>query len=410
MSRTNIVPPQSFSVQGPYVVASYSKLNPNSPWTGPNVTRTTHTDTTGTVTRSGTVTSGFQRASDVGDLPENSFSYTRSQQIHFRGTKFTETVGSPPGSFKSRTIAAGTFLDEFVVGFSVNTINSLRRSNLDNEVKQKVLAKVLNQSVNVAVFYAEREQTAAMLASSLKRLGKAYNLAKKGRILDASIALTGHKPRGPLKQTISQNWLELQYGWLPLMSDIYGACETLQRQMTHREFVVVRSSKEIQEDEPRRTISSDGSFVDYILSSAHYTSSVRVKMKSNSTLLRTASELGLANPGLVAWELVPFSFVVDWALPIGSFISQFTAALGWEFHTGSISRFYRQKANLLRTPYVCPANYVEHVFEGTRSLEEISFTREGIGSWAEMLTLPYIKDPASFVHIANALALLTQKR
>jgi hypothetical protein len=31
--------------------------------------------------------------------------------------------------------------------------------------------------------------------------------------------------------------------------------------------------------------------------------------------------LGLVNPAEIAWEVVPYSFVVDWFLPIGSYIS-----------------------------------------------------------------------------------------
>jgi hypothetical protein len=40
------------------------------------------------------------------------------------------------------------------------------------------------------------------------------------------------------------------------------------------------------------------------------------------------SQLGLANPAAVAWELVPFSFVVDWFTDAGTFINSFTDFLG----------------------------------------------------------------------------------
>jgi hypothetical protein len=133
-------------------------------------------------------------------------------------------------------------------------------------------------------------------------------------------------------------------------------------------------------------------------------------MKSSSTLLATASEIGLTNPAEVAWELVPFSFVVDWAIPIGTFLGQLDASVGWHFETGSITRFYSRRATKTVSVSQVPSNYVYYNFDGNRYVEELEVSRTGISSWVEMLTLPAFKDPASFAHIANALALITQKR
>jgi hypothetical protein len=41
-----------------------------------------------------------------------------------------------------------------------------------------------------------------------------------------------------------------------------------------------------------------------------------------------ASRLGLINPASVAWELVPFSFVVDWFTGFGSYLDSFTELAG----------------------------------------------------------------------------------
>jgi hypothetical protein len=134
-------------------------------------------------------------------------------------------------------------------------------------------------------------------------------------------------------------------------------------------------------------------------------------MQSNSILLKTASELGLTNPVEVLWELVPFSFVIDWALPIGSFISQFDASLGWTFVDGSITRAYRREATKkrsIKTPP--PSGYARIDCDVVRSVEDFTLTRTGFSSWLDLMSIPYVKDPATFTHIANALALLTSKR
>jgi hypothetical protein len=41
-----------------------------------------------------------------------------------------------------------------------------------------------------------------------------------------------------------------------------------------------------------------------------------------------ANQLGFLNPALVAWELVPFSFVVDWFVNVGAVISSMTDFMG----------------------------------------------------------------------------------
>jgi hypothetical protein len=45
-----------------------------------------------------------------------------------------------------------------------------------------------------------------------------------------------------------------------------------------------------------------------------------------------ANQMGFINPAAVAWELVPFSFLVDWFLPVGDFLNSFTDLLGHSVH------------------------------------------------------------------------------
>lgn len=47
-----------------------------------------------------------------------------------------------------------------------------------------------------------------------------------------------------------------------------------------------------------------------------------------------ASNLGLTNPAMVAWDLVPFSFVVDWFLPVGKFLNSFDSHYGFSLKHG----------------------------------------------------------------------------
>jgi hypothetical protein len=51
-------------------------------------------------------------------------------------------------------------------------------------------------------------------------------------------------------------------------------------------------------------------------------------VRVDNPTLRAASEAGLTNPLSVAWEMTPFSWVADYFLKIGGFLSSFTALEG----------------------------------------------------------------------------------
>jgi hypothetical protein len=49
-----------------------------------------------------------------------------------------------------------------------------------------------------------------------------------------------------------------------------------------------------------------------------------------SQSLTAAQQAGLTNPALVAWELVPYSFVFDWFVSVGGYLEALTATQGLE--------------------------------------------------------------------------------
>jgi hypothetical protein len=48
----------------------------------------------------------------------------------------------------------------------------------------------------------------------------------------------------------------------------------------------------------------------------------------SSIPIKLLTIVGLSDPLSVAWEVVPFSFVLDWFLPIGNYIESFSAERG----------------------------------------------------------------------------------
>lgn len=114
-------------------------------------------------------------------------------------------------------------------------------------------------------------------------------------------------------------WLEFHFGWEPLIKDIYAGVNVLQSGFPP---IRVRARAHAK----TRDIYNGGP------TNYERKFDLRVEYGANvfvdDPMLWKANQLGLINPAVVAWELVPFSFVVDWFLPVGSFLGQFTDFVG----------------------------------------------------------------------------------
>lgn len=124
---------------------------------------------------------------------------------------------------------------------------------------------------------------------------------------------------------------------------------------------------------------------------------------SNETLANAAS-IGLLNPAQVAWELVPYSFVVDWFLPVGSFLETLTDTAGLTFVSGvQTYRVVSQFQSEFTPPSYSWPKW-SGSFSATNHIKAIQ--RQALGGWPA--PLPYVKNPLSTIHVASGLALIRQ--
>lgn len=124
------------------------------------------------------------------------------------------------------------------------------------------------------------------------------------------------------QQTFASTWLSYQYGWRPLMSTLYGLVE-LQRNRAKTMRIKATSAKK----DTRYTVDSWNGIV--LTSTIHNSSRSQIvcDVMVDSTILNDVSRLTTLNPAAIAWELVPYSFVVDWFLDIGRYLEELETAL-----------------------------------------------------------------------------------
>lgn len=185
----------------------------------------------------------------------------------------------------------------------------------------------LREQAQVLVDLAERESTKQMVASKLVTLHNAYRSFRKGNFNDARKAL-GQKrlkpPKTDWRKKPGEAWLEWHFGWAPLYGGIHAGMEIL------------------TSPHPVLTAVGRGSFTKYWRYDegryrCGHTCSAKATIKADIYIenknLWMANQLGLLNPASVAWELVPFSFLVDWVSNVGDFLAQYN-----EFSGLTISR------------------------------------------------------------------------
>jgi hypothetical protein len=88
----------------------------------------------------------------------------------------------------------------------------------------KLLAKVKGHSFNAGVTASQAGQFTSMVSSTLGKLGRSIMALKHGDFATAARQLGAAPKTSKLKGSdISGRWLELQYGWLPSIADVYEA-------------------------------------------------------------------------------------------------------------------------------------------------------------------------------------------
>lgn len=148
-----------------------------------------------------------------------------------------------------------------------------------------------------------------------------------------------------LSRTAANGWLQYQYGWRPLYQDLWGAAnESLNIVLNILKKFKVSASQPLwgQYSEPA---SVDGTV---------YTCKRNTSGKASCTIQCEIELPGLAwdrfsslNPVSLAWEVIPYSFVIDWVFDVGTFLRSFETACLYNsrFKSGFISELYRGRAD-----------------------------------------------------------------
>lgn len=198
---------------------------------------------------------------------------------------------------------------------------------LDIEVPvNKAFQKCYDAEADVALALAEANKTISHLALTASRIAKLAKAIKSGQFVNlAPKAFAKWKKDGPIATSSSifmDAWLEARYAWRPLIMDIQAINKYLNKPSATTPRRTFRAFENVDDDqEIDQTISSDGYSCRFVgtLSSSR---SVRAGCLTEIDLgLAAYRDLGFLNPAGLVWELIPYSFVVDWFVNVKGILS-----------------------------------------------------------------------------------------
>lgn len=356
-------------------------------------------------------TSGVHRVKPQGWIPPTPYSVL-SQQLtgaygrHWSlsatgGIKYEGVVGFTDNS---GPINIGAAFNQAMPGFDALYKN---QTLLAQRSYTEALIRLKGKKVDLGVAFGERDQVVRMVGSAARNIARAVRQVRRGHVRDAMRTLGLSTSVGqPRFSNWTSNWLAIQYGVKPTLSEIYGATEALSE--LPRETWRVSAKGTVTENEKGefRVLPDNSSAIGYLATAETKRGGfTRIDAVPDNDLFISLASIGVTNPLVVVWELVPVSFVVDWLLPVGDYLESLDALFAYKDIHVSTSTMARASWGLTGISGLRPGDRLA-INDFSASKREFYLQRTITGAQAP--PFPRIKNPWSLGHMANGLALLAQ--
>lgn len=191
----------------------------------------------------------------------------------------------------------------------------------------RIRSKIKESNVNLAQSLAEYKQTASLFSDVVGTVYSAYRGLRRGTTArDLSRMLK--RPYDAQTKDLANRWLQYQYGVKPLLSDIHGSCEALRKALVTgtNKTVSARSTEHYRGVQQKIEPISGAPYM--VVTQKIVSKRVKARYTISSASLQALTSVGITNPALLAWELIPYSFVVDWLFPVGTWLASLDALNG----------------------------------------------------------------------------------
>jgi hypothetical protein len=176
-------------------------------------------------------------------------------------------------------------------------------------LENRARAAIRDDATNLAMALAEYRQTAKLFLSAARAV------SSKGKSLAAAVTA---------RKGVSKTWLGFQYGVKPLVSDILGSIEDLKKAAAQPIYIngtetrVERAFEQRVEDH----VAVHWRWRSYQDFSQNRYQRLRWRARFNpNPVFNCLVKHGFGNPFSLAYELIPYSFVLDWWINVGEVLA-----------------------------------------------------------------------------------------
>jgi len=206
--------------------------------------------------------------------------------------------------------------------------------NLRTIAGTKAYADITSPEFQGLVFLAELREVVGFLRKPMSSLNnyltRELRLARKKKRKRNKIHRSKLQHARKFSEHIGDNWLAYRYGLRPLVSDLENAARAVASlQFRPPPRFTARGKMDLSEEL---------SFEDLVLGSSLETLAIRNGKTTRTVNVRAGVMyetsnldtfgMNMQNIPIAAWEVIPFSFVADWFVNVGDYISAITPKLG----------------------------------------------------------------------------------
>lgn len=205
----------------------------------------------------------------------------------------------------------------------------------------------------------------------------------------------------------SSGWLQFQYGWQPLMGDIYGTALTI-LQSAQSGIITLHGGA------TQPVVSNELVYNTGMLTTAKVIKQVvsgkqgcRIYVTLDAKGAPRVDDFTTLNPWLLGWNLIPYSFVVDWFYDVGGYLEALETAflLNGRFKSGYYTELNAWYLRETLEGHVPPNNVNFTVNYASARRRHVEFKRTVLTAWP-FQNKPVLKADLGSKRMLSAAALL----
>lgn len=193
-------------------------------------------------------------------------------------------------------------------------------------------SKIFGQSLNLAMSAKDIVDANKLASEYFGKVAKAAPYLRKKQFGKALRAFFGKKPKSLIA---ANNWLEFQFGVLPTINAVQDAYNhaSMRIKANRGRLLRLRSASQtvkVQQEAPPT------SYWKQLPDCSEITTYVCYRYLSKQDFLQNMARFNVVEVG---WDATPWSFLIDWFVPVGDYLSQF----------GSITTFTTDGCDSVKT-------------------------------------------------------------